>query len=205
MPQVSIERYEVTQTYASGSRPSLVLADLLPGHLTRDIALVAGSAAFVGVAAQVSVPLPFTPVPVTGQTFAVLLSVTALGPLRGVAGMLVYLLAGMAGMPWFADAGAGWHSASFGYVIGFLLAAAVVGTLAQRGGDRSPLRTAATMTLGTLLIYVAGVPWLMGFLGVGLTKALALGVVPFLLGDVLKVAIAAGLLPSTWALLGKRR
>src|ERR1700754_1453024 len=85
-----------------------VLADLLPGGAVRDVALVAGSAAFVGLSAQLVVPLPFTPVPWSGQTFAVLLAVAALGPARGALGMLLYAVAGAAGLPWFANHQSGW-------------------------------------------------------------------------------------------------
>ncbi len=189
-------------------RRPLVLADLLPGAVARDVALVVGSAIFVGLAAQLSVPVPGTPVPVTGQTFAVLLSGAALGWRRGLAGMALYLVAGAAGVPWFAHHSSGTGAPSFGYIVGFLLAAAVVGALARRGGDRTPLRTVGTMAVGTLLIYAVGLPWLMQSLHVGLAKGFALGVRPFLVGDAIKVALAAGLLPAAWRLVdrtGRRR
>ncbi len=192
----------MSNTQAAVARPA-VLGDLVPGRLVRDIALVAGSAVFVGLAAQVSVPIPGTPVPVSGQTFAVLLSGAALGMNRAAAGMALYALAGVLGVPWFAGGASGWHLASFGYIIGFVLAGAVVGALAARGGDRSPIRTVATMTLGTVLIYAAGVPWLMAMTHSGLGSALAMGVRPFLIGDALKVLLAAGLLPGAWRLLGR--
>jgi biotin transport system substrate-specific component len=182
------------------ARPA-VLGDLVPGRLVRDVALVVGAAVLVGVAAQISVPVPGTPVPVSGQTFAVLLSGAALGFQRSAVAMALYALAGVLGMPWFAQGASGWHLASFGYVLGFVLAGAVVGALAARGGDRSPLRTVATMTFGTLLIYVVGVPWLMAMTHSGLSAALSMGVRPFLVGDALKVLLAAGLLPSAWRLV----
>ncbi|MFC5185622.1 biotin transporter BioY [Actinomadura harenae] len=185
-------------------RPVAVLSDLLPGSLARDAALVAGAAALVGVAAQISIPLPGTPVPVSGQTFAVLLAGAALGRTRAALGMLLYLAAGVAGVPWFAEGTSGASMATLGYVLGFVLAAAVVGRLAERGGDRTPLRTVATMTFGTVLIYLVGVPYLMASLHVGLEKALHLGVTPFLAGDVLKVLLAAGLLPVAWRFAGRR-
>jgi biotin transport system substrate-specific component len=186
------------------ARRPAVLGDLLPGEITRDIALVVGSALFVGLAAQVSVPIPGTPVPISGQTFAVLLAGATLGMGRSALGMLVYLLAGMVGVPWFAEGTSGTGMPSLGYVIGFILAGAVVGFLSRRGGDRTPLRTAGTMALGTVLIYAVGVPYLMGSLQVGATEALDLGVTPFLVGDVLKVLLAAGLLPMAWKLVGRR-
>jgi biotin transport system substrate-specific component len=193
----------VAITHAAG-RPA-VLGDLLPGSLTRDIALVAGSAVFIGLAAQISVPIPGTPVPVSGQTFAVLLAAASLGMGRSVLGMLLYLLAGIAGVPWFAEGTSGAGMSSLGYVIGFVLAGAIVGALSQRGGDRTPIRTVGTMAVGTLSIYAIGVPYLMGTLHVGLGKAVQLGLTPFLAGDALKVLLAAGLLPVAWKLVGRGR
>ncbi|MDQ1711206.1 MAG: biotin transport system substrate-specific component [Frankiaceae bacterium] len=181
----------------------LVLADLVPRHAVRDVTLVVAGAAFVGLAAQVSFHIPGTPVPVTGQTFAVLLAGAALGWWRALLSMALYLLAGAAGLPWYAAHGSGWGGPSFGYVVGFVLAATVVGYLAGRGGDRTPLRTFATMAAGTLLIYAVGVPWLAASLHVGLGKAVALGARPFLGGDALKAAAAAGLLPAAWRLVSR--
>lgn len=182
------------------ARPQPVLGDLLPGRLVRDVTLVAGGAALVGVAAQISVPIPGTPVPVTGQTLAVLLVGAALGRVRAVSAMALYALAGVAGVPWFANASSGWQMASFGYILGFVVAAALVGTLAARGGDRRPLRTALTMAFGTLVIYAVGVPWLMAATHASLDAAFTMGVRPFLAGDAVKVLIAAGLLPAAWRL-----
>ncbi|GAA1799380.1 biotin transporter BioY [Actinomadura chokoriensis] len=190
--------------HATQRRPA-VLGDLLPGSLARDAALVAGAAAFVGVAAQIAVPLPGTPVPVTGQTFAVLLAGAALGTGRAALGMLVYLLAGMAGVPWFTDGTSGAGFPTLGYIIGFIAAAAVVGRLAEHGGDRTPLRTVGTMLVGTAIMYAAGVPYLMAALHVDLAKAVDLGMTPFLAGDALKVLLAAGLLPAAWKLTGAAR
>ncbi|TDB85130.1 biotin transporter BioY [Actinomadura sp. 7K534] len=190
--------------HAARRRPA-VLGDLLPGSLARDAALVVGAAAFVGAAAQLAVPLPGTPVPVTGQTFAVLLAGAALGFGRAGLAMIVYLLAGMAGMPWFTEGGSGTGVPTLGYVIGFVAAAAAVGALARRGGDRTPLRTVATMLAGTVIMYAAGVPYLMASLGIDLGRALELGVTPFLAGDALKVLLAAGLLPAAWKLTGTAR
>ncbi|WP_433323330.1 biotin transporter BioY [Spirillospora sp. CA-294931] len=188
--------------HATRRRPA-VLGDLLPGSLARDAALVTAAAVLVGIAAQISVPLPGTPVPVSGQTFAVLLTGAALGWGRGALGMALYLAAGMAGVPWFSEgaSGAGLHT--LGYIIGFIAAAAAVGRLSQLGGDRTPLRTVATMLLGTAIIYAVGVPYLALSLDVGLTKAIDLGLTPFLAGDALKVLLAAGLLPAAWKLAGR--
>lgn len=184
---------------------SLVLGDLFAGTAARDAALVIGGAAFVGLLAQLSLPVPGTPVPVTGQTFAVLLAGAALGWRRALPSMTLYLLAGMAGLPWFAKASSGFHAPSLGYIIGFILAGSVVGALAGRGGDRTPLRTVLTMALGTLLIYAVGMPYLMADLHLGVAAAYRAGVRPFLLGDALKVVLAAGLLPAAWKLTGRVR
>lgn len=181
-----------------------VLADLVPGGLLRDLALVVGSAAFVGVSAQVAIPLPFTPVPLSLQTFAVLLSAAAIGPARAATGMLLYLGAGMAGVPWFSQQTSGWGFPSFGYVIGFVLAAVLVGVLARRGADRSIPGTAGTMIAGNLVIYAVGVPYLAVAIGVDLPQAIGLGVLPFLAGDLLKIVLAAGLLPAAWRIARSR-
>lgn len=178
-----------------------VLADLVPGGLVRDGALVLGGAAFVGIAAQVSIQTPFTPVPFTGQTFAVVLAAGVLGSARGVLSMVVYLLAGMAGVPWFAGGASGAAAPSFGYVVGFIAAAAVVGALADRGATRTALRTGAVMVLGNVIIYAVGVTWLKLALGVGWGAALSLGLTPFLIGDALKIVIAAGLFPTAWRMV----
>lgn len=183
-----------------------VLADLLPAPATaprvrvRDAALIAGGAVLTGIAAQFSVPVPGSPVPVTGQTFAALLVGAALGPGRALLSLLLYALAGMAGTPWFADGTSGYGMPSFGYILGMTLAAAVVGALARRGGDRTALRTAGSMLLGTAIIYAVGVPYLALAAGLSAAEAVDAGLVPFLLGDALKAALAMGALPAAWRL-----
>ncbi|GAB3873481.1 biotin transporter BioY [Kibdelosporangium lantanae] len=185
-------------------RPT-VLADLVPGALVRDAALVVGGAVLTGLAAQVVVPVPGSPVPITGQTFAALLVGAGLGWRRGALSMLLYLVAGMAGVPWFQNGGSGWLGATGGYLVGFAVAATFVGLLAARGGDRTSLRTVGTMVVGNLVIYAVGVPWLMASTGFDLATALDRGVLPFLLGDGLKILLAAGLLPGAWALANRLR
>ena len=190
-------------TTSTAVRRPLVLADLLPGEAVRDVLLMIGAAAFVGAMAQISIPLPWTPVPFTGQTLAVLVAGAALGAPRALGGMLLYAAAGIVGTPWFADGGSGWGGPAFGYIFGFVIAATVVGWLAARGADRSPARAVPAMLLGTVLIYTAGVPWLMADLGVGLSDAFELGVRPFIATDVIKVLLGAGLLPAAWRLAGR--
>ena len=186
------------------ARPPRVLADLVPGALVRDVALVVGAAALTGLAAQVSIPLPFTPVPISLQTFTVLLSGAALGPIRGGLGMGLYLVAGVAGVPWFSEQRSGFDFPSFGYIVGFVVAAILVGWLARRGLDRSVPGTIGIMVAGNLVIYAFGVSWLAVSLGVDLAEALELGAWPFLTGDALKIALAAGLLPAAWWLMRSR-
>jgi biotin transport system substrate-specific component len=185
----------------SPERRPLVLADALPDAAARDVVLVIAGAVFVGLSAQVYIPLPFTPVPITGQTFAVLLAGAALGWQRGLVSMLLYLVAGVAGVPWFAEGSNGAAAPTFGYIVGFVMAAAVVGRLACAGADRTPLRAAALMALGNLVIYLVGVPWLAAALDVPLGQAVALGLTPFLVGDAVKVVVAAAVLPTAWSLL----
>jgi biotin transport system substrate-specific component len=179
-------------------RRPLVLADLVPGARVRDVLLVLGGAIFTGVLAQIAIPIAGSPVPVTGQTFAALTVGAALGWQRGAASLAVYMVAGMAGVPWYAEGGSGFGFPSFGYVIGFVFAAALVGALANWGGDRSPLPTIATMILGNAVIYVFGLAYLMYNLGIDLGAAWDIGMKNYLLGDALKILLAAGCLPAIW-------
>ncbi|HUS92950.1 MAG TPA: biotin transporter BioY [Phycisphaerae bacterium] len=169
-----------------------------------DAAVCLAGSALIALSAQVAVPL--WPVPITGQTLAVLLIGALLGPLRGAAAVGLYLLEGSAGLPVFAGGGAGaGHllGPSGGYLAGFLPAAALTGFLAARGWDRRFGTTVAAMLLGTLTIYVPGVLWLAGF--VGLPAAARGGMVVFLPGDAIKVLLAAFLLPAGWKLLNAAR
>ena len=180
-----------------------VLADVVPRTWVRQLALIGGAAVFVGLSAQIAIPLPFTPVPLTLQTFAVLLSAAALGSLRGALAMLVYALVGMAGVPWFAQGSSGFTAPSFGYIVGFIIAALVVGRIAERGATRTAVRSARLMIVGNLVIYAVGVTWLKFAIGADWATAIALGATPFLIGDAIKIAAAAGLLPLTWRGLRK--
>lgn len=184
-------------------RRPLVLADLIPGTAVRDALLVVGGAALTGLLAQISIPVAGSPVPVTGQTLGALGVGMALGWKRGVASLGLYLAAGMAGMPWYADGASGTAIPSLGYVIGFVLAAGLVGALASRGGDRSPLATIGTMVAGNAVIYAVGLPYLAASLHVDLGTAFDLGMKNYLLGDGLKILLAAGCLPTAWRLLDR--
>jgi biotin transport system substrate-specific component len=167
-------------------------------RIARTLSLVLGGAVLVGLCAQVAVPVPGTPVPVTGQTFAVMLVSAALGWQRAAVAMLLYAAVGVAGMPWFADGRSGWTGPTMGYIAGFVVAAVVVGWLASRGGDRTPPRTLLTMVAGTIAIYAVGVPLLAYVADLSFATALTKGATPFLVGDGLKVLLAAGLLPRAW-------
>jgi biotin transport system substrate-specific component len=193
---------EPTTVVAVRRRP-LVLADLASTALVGDVLLVLAAAGLVGALAQLAVHIPGTPVPVTGQTLGVLLAGCALGTRRALAALLVYVALGFAGLPWFAGHSAGWAGASTGYLFGFVLASAVCGLLAERGADRTLVRAVATMVVGEVCIYGVGLTWLAVDLHVGAGKALALGFTPFVAGDAIKLALAAGLLPSAWWLVGR--
>ncbi|MGO9078588.1 MAG: biotin transporter BioY [Streptosporangiaceae bacterium] len=194
----------MSQSIALRRPRPLVLADLLPGTIVRDVLLVIGAAGFVGALAQISIHLSFTPVPVTGQTLGVLLAGTALGWRRGAAAMALYAVAGVAGVPWFADHTSGYAGASFGYVIGFFLAAALCGWLAERGADRTVRSALPAMLAGEVVMYAAGLIWLAVYLHLGVAATISEGLTPFLIGDAVKVVIAAGLLPAAWRLAGRR-
>lgn len=186
-----------------------VLADVVKQTWVRQAALVLGGAAFVGISAQIAFYLPWNPaVPITLQTFAVLLTGAALGSARGALAMIVYALLGMVGVPWFAQGTSGFGGPSFGYILGFIVAAFVVGRIAENGATRSVWRTAGLMVIGNLIIYAIGATWLKYNLGIpwfGADSAWAYGVRDFLAGDVVKIIAAAGLLPLTWQLLRKAK
>lgn len=183
--------------------PQPVLADLIPASRLRNALLVLAGTAFLIIAGQITVPLWWTPVPLSLATFAVLLSGAALGPSRALCSTGLYLAIGMAGAPIFANQASGWSFASFGYIVGYIPAAVAVGALARRRGDRTVLATVVTATIGSLLVYACGLPWLCYKLDVGLTRGLELGVWPFIAGDAIKAAAAALLLPAAWQVVDR--
>ena len=166
---------------------------------------------FVALSAQISLKLPITPVPFTGQTLAVLVVGAALGPELGAVSLLLYLAEGAAGLHFFAGGGHGvavltsLSSAHFtgGYLWGFVAASAVVGWLSRRGWDRSIRSAIGAMLIGEIVIYAFGVPWLMGSLDLPAAKGLEYGLYPFVVSDTLKLLVAAGLLPGAWRLVGR--
>lgn len=152
---------------------------------------------FLALCAQIEVPL--YPVPITMQTFGVLLLGSAFGARLGAATVALYLLEGASGLPVFAGGGAGLTTlfgVTGGYLFGFVIAAWLVGALAERGWDRGVLTTALAMLFGNIVLYIPGLIWLAGFIGT--EAAIAGGLTPFILGDLLKIALAAGLLPAAW-------
>ena len=168
----------------------------------RDATLVSGGSILVALCSQIAVPLPFSPVPVTGQTLAVLLVGVLLGGRRGALSLALYVAEGAIGLPVFAGGGAGLArllGPTGGYLMGFVVGAWLVGSLAERGWDRRVHTTALAMLLGTVAIYVVGLSRLAWFVGIG--RVLYLGLYPFVLGDVLKMVLAMLTVPAGWELL----
>ena len=189
--------YAKAETFAS--------AVLAPLDWTRKVALVVAFSLLMALSAQFVIPLPWTPVPITGQTFVVLLAGALLGSRLGALAMFAYLIEGASGLPFFR-AGAGGvayltASPTTGYLLSYPVAAFVVGLLAERGWDKRFLTAAAAMLIGSALILLSGWAWLARF--VGAAVAWQAGVLPFLPGDLIKVALAAAVLPSGWAIVRK--
>jgi len=168
----------------------------------RDILLVVGGSLCVAGMAQVRIPLPFTPVPITGQTFAVLLVGAVLGARRGAASLVLYLIMGLLGLPFFAGGASGMAyllGPTGGYLIGFVVAACLVGLMAARGMDRRIPSALLAFLAGEIVIYLCGVSWLSVFLGI--RHAIAAGLLPFLLGDAIKLVAAGLVLPAAWMMV----
>lgn len=186
--------------------PSLVRPNSRAVSLVADAVLVALGVTLIGLSAQVTFHLPNTPVPFTGQTFAVLLVGGAYGATRGFATMAAYLVVGGLGYGVFAGHASGWDylrfsSATGGYLVGMLVAAALVGWLADRGWDRKATRSLPAMILGNIVIYAFGFFWIQHALNLTANLAWHIGVRPFLPGDAIKILLAAGLLPAAWKLV----
>ena len=189
---------------------SLTYADLIvpcekKKAIVADVAIVIGASWLLALSAQVSFYVPFSVVPVTAQTFAVLMIAAMLGSKRGTFAVLTYIAQGAMGLPVFAMGKAGaWvlFGQTGGYLVGFIVAAMIVGRLAEKGWDRSAFKTAVAMTVGTLAIYTLGVFWLTVLTG-SLQTALVAGFYPFIAAGVFKVITAAIALPAGWKLLNK--
>ena len=190
-------------------RPTL--ADrVIPRSLVTDMLLVVTGVLFTAAAAQVVIPI--WPVPITGQTLAVLLVGSALGAVRGAVSLAMYALVGLLGLPVFAPQDDGSHltgfaalaAPSFGYIVGFILSAALVGWIAERAGDRKVLGAALSFLGGTVATFAIGLPWLAITLGLSLESTLQFGLYPFIVGGVIKAAIAAVVIPGVWAIIARR-
>jgi biotin transport system substrate-specific component len=182
------------------------LSERLSSRL-RNLALVVLGALVIYLTAKVAIPLSFTPVPITGQTFGVLLVGGALGFRRGVASIGLYVLIGVIGLPFFAEGKGGFAvilGATGGYIVGFILGGALVGRLAELGWDRRIIGALGAMLIGNLVIYAIGVPWLMAVAGLDLSTGLAKGLTPFLIGDAIKLVLAAAAFPVAWWVVGRR-
>jgi biotin transport system substrate-specific component len=180
---------------------TLRLAVFPRSNLVTNALLVVAGAGLVAICAQISIKLPFTPVPITGQTFAVLLVGASLGSLLGVLSLSLYVLVGMIGAPIYADHTGGFDvitSASGGYLVGFVLAAALTGFLAEHRWDRHFSSSVSAMLTGNVVIYLVGLPWLAHVLHTSLERTLELGLYPFVAGDVFKLYCAGALLPVAW-------
>lgn len=172
----------------------------------RDALLIAAAAIGITAAARVAIPLPFTPVPLTGQTFAVLLIGLALGSRRAGLATALYLAAGMLGLPVFASGTAGvarFTGVTAGYLVAMPFAAMIVGSLAERGWDRSVLPSFAAVLIGSTVILGVGALWLAVWMG-SLPGAIVSGLLPFVPAEAVKASVAAALFPSLWRLRDRR-
>ncbi len=183
--------------------PAVLAQRVFPDRRIVTATLVIGFALLTAAAAQLRIVVPFTPVPITGQTFAVLLSGAVLGSRQGAASQLLYFGLGLIGLPFYAGGGSGWEvvsGASGGYLVGFVAAAWVVGKLAEQQQDRRVSTSIGAFLTANLVIYGFGIIGLMAATGFGLSEAIAKGMAPFIIGDTIKVVLAAGLLPAAWKL-----
>lgn len=186
--------------------PTLVQALWPHTDVKRRALLILAGSLLVALAARVTIPLPFSPVPITGQTFAVLLVGALLGSRAGAAAMIAYLAEGAMGLPVFAGGRGGADvlvGPTAGYLYGFVAAAFVTGWLCERGWDRRVTTAALAMLVGNVVIYLFGLPWLAYF--VGPDRVLVAGLLPFIPGDLLKLVLAALALPGGWKLIGQTR
>ena len=187
---------------------TLRLAVFPRSGLLVDVLLVVAGAGLVALCAQIEIPLGFTPVPISGQTFAVLLVGASLGPLLGASSLLLYFCVGLIGAPVYSGGDGGWeivHGATGGYLVGFIAAAVLTGWLARRRWDRHFNSAVAAMLSGSVVIYSFCLPWLAKEIGTGLEGTLEAGLYPFVIGDLIKLYLAGMLLPGAWKLVKRLR
>jgi biotin transport system substrate-specific component len=191
------------------SRSTLSTAVLSRSTWLTEAILLAAGVLLIALSAQITFHLPGTPVPISGQTFAVLLVGSAYGATRGVATTGLYLLVGIVGLPVFQSGSSGWSEvsgATGGYLVGMLLAAGVVGALAEQRWDRRLSSSITSMLTGSVVIYACGLAWLYHELPhATFASTLSAGLYPFVVGDLLKLYLAGALLPGAWALMRKLR
>jgi biotin transport system substrate-specific component len=189
----------MTATTATLPR-QLVLADVLPGARARDAVLICAGALLTVLGAQISIHIPPSPVPVTGQTLAVVIAGAALGARRGAASQLLYLVLGLM-LPVYADGEQGFDviwGATGGYIVGFVVAAWLIGRLAELGADRKPLVAFAAFCAGQLAIFGIGVPWLKVATGMEWGDAIHNGFAIFIVGGIIKAIVGAAAVPGAW-------
>jgi biotin transport system substrate-specific component len=193
--------YAVAQPLGRGR----VLTDAIPGARARDVALVLAGAALTALLAQVSIKVPGSPVPVTGQTLAVGLVGATLGARRGTAALLLYLLAGLV-LPVYADGSSGWSvvwGPNGGYLVGFVIAAWAIGEIAERGGDRRVLSAFTAFVVSQLIVFAFGLAGLKIATGQDWGWVVHNGFTVFIVGGLIKAAVGAAVLPSAWRLVQK--
>ena len=174
--------------------------------VTSKLGLVFGGVAFIAAMAQISLPVPGSPVPVTGQTLGVLLLGAAYGANLGATTLFAYLAIGVAGAPIFAQGTHGWsrvYGATGGYLIGMLIASYLIGLLAERKWDQRIATVIPTMILGNVVTFSVGLFWLHQYTGKSWAWTFSAGLSPFILGEVIKIAIASTALPSVWRFVSK--
>ena len=186
---------------AAGTSPNFAAGPATHGllRLAAQLVLVLAGSMLLAASAQFKMVIPFSPVPVTGQTLVILMIGLAYGSRLGAVTVLAYIFAGLRGLPVFAGGTSGWvvmAGPSGGYLVGFLAAVFVMGLLAERGMGRNILSTALAMLAGNMVIYLFGYAWLASLIGPG--KAFVFGVQPFLWGDAIKLGVAAWLMPFAW-------
>ena len=195
----------MSQAALVGGRATLV-DQFVTRSIATDAALVVAGAGLTALAAQIVVPL--WPVPITGQTLAVLLVGSALGAARGALSMVLYAVVGVIGVPVFAEATSGTGAlfgASGGYIVGFIFSAALVGWIAERAGDRRFLGASLAFAAGTIVTFAIGMIWLAAVLGTNLAQTLEYGLYPFIVGGIVKSLLAAAIIPTIWLSVSSRR